>query len=135
MMVGEAAIHGYDIARANGRRWRIPAAWAETVMRAMLPQAPMMLDPVKSADLDARIDIRLRGTDFRAMFIFANDRVQIWDPSANRADCYISGAPTELLLVLYRRIKPLRPALTGHVVAWGRKPWLAFRFQSLWYEL
>jgi hypothetical protein len=33
--------------------------------------------------------------------------------------------------LMYGRQGPLRPALTGKVIAWGRKPWLAFRMQSL----
>lgn len=135
LMVGEAAVHGYDIARANRRRWRIPSAWAETVLRAMLPLTPLYLDSSKSAKLGARIDVRLRGTDFRARFNFAGGQLRISEPSRNRADCYISGGPTGLLLVLYRRTSPLRLALTGDVVAWGRKPWLAFRLPNLFHTL
>ena len=50
---------------------------------------------------------------------------------AESVDCHLSADPTAFLLVMYGRQGPLRPALTGKVVAWGRKPWLAFRIPSL----
>lgn len=134
LMIGEATVHGYDIARATGRRWRVPSAWAETTARAVGPILPLYVEPAKSADLDARIDLRLRGTDFRAMLTFANGGLQICEPQGDRVDCHVSGAPAALLVVLYQRINPVLPALAGHVVAWGRKPWLAFRLPSLFYQ-
>jgi uncharacterized protein (TIGR03083 family) len=128
LMVGEAMIHGYDIARALGRRWHIPSAWAETIFRGMLQVMPLYFLPERSAGLHARFEMRLRGIETRALFTITDDELQISQPGGGRADCYISGEPTALLLLMYGRTGPLRPALTGHVVAWGRKPWLAHRF-------
>ena len=131
LMVGEAMIHGYDIARALGRRWHIPSAWAETTFRGMVDVVPLYFLPERSAGLLARLEMRLRGIETRALFTVTDDELQISEPGGGRADCYISGDPTALLLLLYGRTGPLRPTLTGHVVAWGRKPWLAFRFLRL----
>ena len=128
LMVGEAMIHGYDIARALGRRWHIPSAWAETTVRGVVQVVPLYFLPERSAGLHARFEMRLRGIETRALFTITDDELQISQPSGGRADCYISGEPTALLLLMYGRTGPLRPALTGHVVAWGRKPWLAHRF-------
>jgi hypothetical protein len=130
-MVGEAMIHGYDIARALGRRWHIPSAWAETTLRGVVEAAPLYFLPERSAGLHARFEMRLRGIETRALFTITDDELQISQPGGGRADCYISGEPTALLLLLYGRTGPLRPALTGHVVAWGRRPWLALRFPGV----
>ena len=131
LMLGEAMIHGYDIARALGRRWHIPSAWAETTFRGVVQVVPLYFLPERSAGLHARFEMRLRGIETRALFTITDDELQISEPGGGRADCYISGEPTALLLLLYGRTGPLRPALAGHVVAWGRKPWLAFRVPRL----
>lgn len=131
LMVGEAMIHGYDIARAYGRHWHIPTRWADTILRGMLQGIPPYFLPEQSAGLHARFEVRLRGTQTRALFSVADGDLQIAEPGDARADCYVSGEPTALLLLLYGRTGPLRPALTGRVVAWGRKPWLALRFPGL----
>jgi hypothetical protein len=39
--------------------------------------------------------------------------------------------PWSFLLVLYGRSGPLKPALTGRILAWGRRPWLAFTLPTL----
>jgi uncharacterized protein (TIGR03083 family) len=131
LMVGEAMIHGYDIARALGRRWHIPSAWAETTLRGMLQVVPLYFLPERSAGLHARFEMRLRGIETRALFTITDDELQISQPGGGRADCYISGEPTAVLLLLYGRTGPLRPAFTGHVVAWGRRPWLALRIPGV----
>jgi uncharacterized protein (TIGR03083 family) len=134
LMVGEAMIHGYDIARAHGRQWHIPTGWAETTLRGVLQGIPPYFLPERSAGLDAQIEVRLRGTQTQALFSVADGELQIAEPSGARADCYISGQPTALLLLLYGRTGPLRPTLTGRVVTWGRKPWLAVRFPGLFHN-
>jgi uncharacterized protein (TIGR03083 family) len=131
LMVGEAMIHGYDIARAHRRRWHIPTEWTETILRGVLQGIPPYFLPERSAGLHARFEIRLRGTQTRALLSVADDQLQIAEPHGAQADCYISGEPTALLLLLYGRTGQLRPALTGRVVAWGRRPWFALRFPHL----
>ena len=131
LMLGEAMIHGYDIAPALGRRWHIPSAWAETTFRGVGQVMPLYFLPERSAGLHARFEMRLRGIETRALFTITDAELQISEPGGGRADCYISGEPTALLLLLYGRTGPLRPTLAGHVVAWGRKPWLAIRFPRL----
>jgi hypothetical protein len=50
-----------------------------------------------------------------------------------RADVHLSVDPVGFLLVGYKRSPLRRLVLTGGALAWGRKPWLAFRFPS-WFE-
>ena len=40
LMVEEASVHGYDIARAVGRPWHIRDEWAHTTFRGLLPIMP-----------------------------------------------------------------------------------------------
>jgi hypothetical protein len=124
-------IHGYDIARAHGHPWHIPTEWAETILRGVLQAIPPYFLPQRSAGLRARFEIRLRGTQTRALFSIADGQLQIAEPDGARADCCISGESTALLLLLYGRTGQLRPTLTGRVVAWGRRPWLALRFPHM----
>jgi hypothetical protein len=52
-------------------------------------------------------------------------------PTSRHRD--IGGSPQAILLILYRRLSPWRAALTGRVVAWGRRPWLAFSLADRFY--
>ena len=124
-------IHGYDIARILGLQWSIPTGWAETTLRGVLQGIPPYFLPERAAALRAQIEVRLRGTQMRALFSVADGELQIAEPRGARADAHISGEPTALLLFLYGRTGSLRPALTGRVVVWGRKPWVALRFPGL----
>ena len=62
---------------------------------------------------------------------FDDGTVHVASGPAESVDCHVSADPAAFLLLMYGRQGPLRPALTGKVIAWGRKPWLAFRMQSL----
>jgi hypothetical protein len=39
----------------------------------------------------------------------------------------ISADPATFMLMSYDRIGPVLPALSGKVLVWGRRPWLATR--------
>jgi hypothetical protein len=75
----------------------------------------------------ASFDIRLRGKDGPRVYLaFDDGSVNVAFGSAESVDCHLSADPCFLAL-MYGRHGPLRPALTSKVIAWGRKPWLAFR--------
>ena len=125
---GEYLIHGRDIARAAASRWPVPADWARTVFLGLLPVVPHYLRAERAQGRRARYDIRLRGEhDARAVFTIEGGALTVGTPAAGqRADCYLSADPWAFLLVLYGRTGPLTPALAGQILAWGRRPWLAF---------
>lgn len=130
---GEYLVHGNDIARAAGIPWPVPAGWARTVFLGVLPVLPHYLDAQRAQGRHARYDIRLRGErTARAVFTVADGALAIQAPAAGqRADCYLSADPWAFLLVLYGRSGPLKPALTGQILAWGRRPWLALTLPAL----
>jgi len=45
-------------------------------------------------------------------------------------DVTISADPAALLLTSYRRVPLWRPLLAGKLIAWGRRPMLAFHINS-----
>jgi uncharacterized protein (TIGR03083 family) len=130
---GEYLVHGYDIARAAGVPWPVPAGWARTVFLGVLPVLPHYLLAERAHGRPARYDIRLRGErGARAIFTIAGGELAIEAPRAGqRADCYLSADPWAVLLVLYSRSGPVRPGLTGRIVAWGRRSWLALTLPTL----
>ena len=130
---GEYLVHGHDIARAARARWPVPADWARTVFLGVLPVVPHYLLPERAQGRPARFDIRMRGErGARAVFAVADGALVIESPAPGRhADCHLSADPWAFLLVLYGRSGPLTPALTGRILAWGRRPWLALTLPSL----
>jgi uncharacterized protein (TIGR03083 family) len=130
---GEYLVHGYDIARAARVPWPVPAGWARTVFLGVLPVLPHYLLAGRAHGRPARYDIRLRGErGARAIFTIAGGELAIEAPRAGQpADCYLSADPWPFLLVLYGRSGPLKPGLTGRIVAWGRRPWLALTLPTL----
>jgi uncharacterized protein (TIGR03083 family) len=123
--LGEALVHGHDVARAAGLPWSIPAEEAAAVFRGFLPLLPSYLDE-GGARRPARFEVRLRGADpVAATFDFSGGRLTVEPGRASGpVDCHLSADPPAFLLVMYGRMSPLRSAMTGRVLAWGRKPWL-----------
>jgi uncharacterized protein (TIGR03083 family) len=130
---GEYLVHGYDIARAARRPWPVPGGWARTVFLGALPVLPYYLLPGQAPGRRARYDIRLRGEPgARVIFTVADGALAIEAPAPGQpADCHLSADPWAFLLVFYGRSGPLPPALTGKIVAWGRRPWLALTLPAL----
>jgi uncharacterized protein (TIGR03083 family) len=125
---GEYLVRGRDIARAAAVRWPVPADWARTVFLGLLPVIPHYLRAERARGRPARYDIRLRGERAaRAVLTIEDGALTVGTPAAGQhADCYLSANPWAFLLVLYGRTGPLTPALAGQILAWGRRPWLAF---------
>lgn len=131
-LLGEVLIHGYDIAQASRQPWLIPPTHAGLVFSGALPMLPYFVNHAAAAGVRASFDLRLRDKDSpRVRLAFDDGTLDVASGPAEPVDCHLSADPTAFLLVMYGRQGPLRPALTGKVVAWGRKPWLAFRMPSL----
>jgi hypothetical protein len=82
----------------------------------------------KRADVSYRI--LLRG-DGPLTFRFSKGALEVSAFDIGPVDCKISADPETFLLVGYGRIGLVRPAATGKLVAYGRKPWLGLSFKKL----
>lgn len=123
ILAGEFLVHGRDIAVAGGRDWRLSTEDVRLVLDGIEPVLPGFVAPA-AAGHTATYDIRLRGDGARR-WRFDAGRLDCSPDAETSVDCHLSGVPADLLLVMYGRVPPWRPALTGKVVAWGRRPWLA----------
>lgn len=125
-LLGEALVHGYDIAHAEGLPWAIEPAHALLTMEGLAPVMVHFVDEEAAAGMAGGIEIRLRGGP-PSYWYFADGRLTIERSPTRPVDCHISAEPVTFMLVSYNRIGPLLPALSGRVLVWGRRPWLATR--------
>ncbi len=136
MLLNETLVHGYDIAHAAGRTWRLEPAHAAMVVRQFFVPVVETADPrtfvnaEQAAGLQATYEVRLRGGG-RLNWIFDNGSLRVEEPSARRVDCHISADPTAFFMVFWDRQSQGNAIAKGQLVAWGRKPWLGLKFRSL----
>ncbi|GAA3484484.1 maleylpyruvate isomerase family mycothiol-dependent enzyme [Streptomyces yanii] len=121
--------HGYDLARALGRPHMLDRSRVELSMPFMLTVMPRVVSAA-CAGLTARFDIRLRGGS-RFGVIVTDGAVTVERGPVSRPDCTILIEPVTFLLIALGRCDPWGAIARGRVLTWGRKPWLAPRFPTL----
>jgi uncharacterized protein (TIGR03083 family) len=126
LLLGELVVHGRDIAEATRKPWPIDPHHVGLIIEAMNPILPGWVRPERVKGLNATFEIRLRRQATHT-WVFHDGRLQINPPSVEPRsfDAHISGDPATVLLVFYRREPQWRQIVTGRMLAWGRKPWLA----------
>jgi uncharacterized protein (TIGR03083 family) len=125
-LLGELIIHGWDLAQALNRPWEIDARHAALVVEGLSVVAPGWIDHDRVHSLTATFDVRLRGQTSQT-WSFVDGRLSVHrSPHEERVDCHISADPGALLLVFYGRESQWKHIARGKLVAWGRRPWLAF---------
>jgi hypothetical protein len=137
-LLNETMVHGYDIARADGRGWAIDRSHAALVLEGFLFQVVQVLDPRAVVDQKAAAGVRvtyelqIRGG---GRYVFAFDdgalTVEVSGPSRRAIDCHLSADPAALLLVAWDRRSQWPAIARGQLVAWGRKPWLGPKLRRL----
>ncbi|WP_218024346.1 maleylpyruvate isomerase N-terminal domain-containing protein [Nocardia lijiangensis] len=123
-LLGEFVVHGYDIARTLGQPWPITAAHVPMIMDGLTQVIPGWVNAMRSGGHTATYEYRLRGFK-RYVFRFDSGTLTVDPAETGPIDVCLSIEPVTALLLNYGRIGPVRPALSGQVLAWGRKPWLA----------
>lgn len=131
-LLNELLLHGLDIARAAGRPWFIPPEAAALtfevfVVGALHGDTGHLLqyhEPGKPGVVRAE----LRGRHHAPIRLDAVDgRLRLGAPDGP-IDVLIRSEPVALILVIWGRGGLVRPALTGRIAVWGRRPWRVFRF-------
>lgn len=125
----EGIVHGYDIAAAEDRYVPCDVRHAGLIMANSLHLLPLYLDQEAARGVSGSLEVRFRGGERR--FLTLRDGRLAVSEQGGRADCVILADPETFLLVGYNRMSQWRPALTGKVLAWGRKPWLALKLPRL----
>jgi hypothetical protein len=135
-LLNETVMHGYDIAHAAGRPWRIEPAHAAMVLgRFIVPilqalDSRAMVNGAKAAGVRAGYDLRIRGGD-RFHFLFDDGELHVVEPSSRKVDCHLSADPAAFLMVVWNRESQWMAIARGKLLAWGRKPWLGPQFRAL----
>jgi uncharacterized protein (TIGR03083 family) len=131
MMSGELLVHGWDLATTVGRPYEIDPADARLIIYAIAGLMPEIVDPESAKGFSGIYELRIRdGACFRLCFEDGELHVSRVTPGGP-ADCRILADAAAFLLMGYGRGSQIAPILTGKVVAWGLKPWLAAKFTSL----
>ncbi len=130
ILLGEYLVHGLDIARSLGRRWRIDPGHARLVIAGSTAVLPAYVDPEAARGVTVRYDVRVRGGP-RFSFRLADGRAAVEPAATGPVDCHLSADPVAFLLVSFGRLPQWRPIMLGKLAAWGRRPWRAFAFKRL----
>ncbi|MFJ6948165.1 maleylpyruvate isomerase family mycothiol-dependent enzyme [Streptomyces wuyuanensis] len=122
--------HGWDLARALRRSHMVDRRRVELTLPFLITAMPRVLDASAAAGLTARYEIRLRGgAAFGVTLTDGRPVVEARPPE--RPDCTILTEPVAFLLMALGRRGPWGAMARGGVLAWGRRPWLAPRFPTL----
>lgn len=127
-LVGEQLVHGFDVARAIGRRWTIDPGAARLTLTGLAPFLPYMVDAEATRRVRARIEVRIAGSP-RFTLVLDHGRAAV-EPADGRCDCWIQAQPVPYLLTGYGRVNRWLPVLRRQIRAGGRRPWIAARLGS-----
>lgn len=132
-LLNETVVHGYDLARAAGRPWRVDPAHAALVVECFVMRMLTTFEPTtfvteRAAKVRATFELRVRGGG-RHHFRFRDGAVYVGPPEGP-VDCYLSADPGALLLLIFARHSQWDAIARGKILAWGRKPWLGLQFNG-----
>ena len=128
--LGELVVHGFDLARALHKPWPIDRRDARYVIYGASAILPAAVDHAQAAGFSACYELRLR-SDPPLTLRFDRGALTVQPGGACRPDCSVSVDPAAFVLLAYGRRRPWRYLASGKLFAWGRRPWLAARFQRL----
>jgi uncharacterized protein (TIGR03083 family) len=129
-LLGEALVHGHDIAKAEGLPWPIEPEHAILTLDGLVPVMVHFVDRDAAAGLHAGFEIRLQGASNQYWYFDAGE-LTVEEAEIAPVDCRLAADPATWLLMSYNRIGPTMAALTGKVRVWGRRPWLATRLSGV----
>ncbi|MEV6976595.1 maleylpyruvate isomerase family mycothiol-dependent enzyme [Kitasatospora sp. NPDC093806] len=122
--------HLYDIAVALGRPHPIDRRRVGLTMPFLRAAMPRVVDTRAAAGHTACYRLRVRGLGGFAVTFTDGAAVVDQDPP-RRPDCTILTEPVTFLLIALGRCDATTALTRAKVLAWGRRPWLALTFPTL----
>ncbi len=132
LLLGEQVVHGYDIAKAVGRKPSIGKQDAVLIFGAVQEMLPKIADPAAIGGVTATYELHLAGAGRSGRFVVrvADGAAVVEACAGQRVDCHVLAEPVALMLLGYGRINQWQAIGRAKMITWGTKPWLAFRFTS-----
>jgi uncharacterized protein (TIGR03083 family) len=127
LLLAELVVHGLDAARTLDRPWPIAADDARTIVRAAVALAPWYVDTERTRGERTTYRVSVRGGP--AFRVRVEDGTASVEPADGPADCTIHADPVTLALLVFGRTGRAHAAVRGKLVATGRRPWRALRFE------
>lgn len=133
LLLGEQLVHGYDVAKTIRRPWPISTDEALLLIPVLQTMMPLAVRPEAVRRAPALYEIAIRGGP--RFLVNVGQGVVAVDPlDSRRPDCTITADPVAFVLLAYGRVNQWRLAATGKIVGSGRKPWLAARIKTLFFD-
>lgn len=127
-LMNELHIHGRDIARGIALPWRIPDHQAALFFELFLVELirngyGILLDNDRRVR-EGRIAVEFHSDHTAPVTIVLDSGFVTVEEPSGHADVHVRFRPTALNLMMFHRIGRVRAAMSGSVVAYGRRPWL-----------
>ncbi|MFF2081784.1 maleylpyruvate isomerase family mycothiol-dependent enzyme [Kitasatospora sp. NPDC058162] len=122
--------HLYDIALALGRPHPLDRHRVGLTVPFLRTAMPRVVDARAAAGHNACYRLRLRGLQGFAV-TFTDGTAVVSQEPPRRPDCTILTDPVAFFLIALGRYSATDALLRGKVLAWGRRPWLATAFPTL----
>lgn len=123
-------MHGHPLARALGRRSPVNRERALLVIPFLQAVIPKVFNKQAGANAIASLEIRMRRGP-RFFVTFDREGCRVESTPTRPVGCRISADPAAFFLVGAGVVGQWGPIARGEMIAWGTKPWLAFKLKSL----
>lgn len=127
MRLGEAAVHGLDIAGAAGEQWEIDGHDARTISFGLGYIGPYFVDE-KKLQFEGTLRMRIRG-GADLYYVVQDHGLQV-TTAGPRPDWHLSVDPLAWVLVSTGRRNQWSAALRGKIIGWGKNPLLPFKLKA-----
>lgn len=123
-LIGEFLLHGWDVARARKKIWKIGSRNAALALNVGMQVAPAYVAPGAP---DLKVEIRTPETSPWVLDLAGGELVSRRRAPREPVDVRILARAEPLLLTLYGRIGLAQATALGTTVAGGRRPWRVSR--------
>lgn len=129
--LGELVVHRADLASVAGVRMKITGDRARAVLQGAIPVSEHYVNTEVARRAAGTYHLHIRGGEDWTVSVATDGTARVEPGKPARADLHQHADAAALLALAYGRMSPIRAAMTMKVMAWGRKPWLAWRGRNL----